>query len=216
MVAAEGGGREIARFIAGARRRSVPERQGWKTCRRSDRAVVAAGKADAALGGVDSKDSLLGANQIQGWFWEAVLGVMDRLVAGDAAGERMAPLILGRRDQIASTGRDKRRMFVEGVLESFVRALPGVICLSIRGLEQRIPSLRFVEPRGFGGGSSRAIVQMIRTSNVSDRRLHHRPSPQHAAGAKGSGVRRSAVRAAAGYQIRRWSFEAWDIPCSSC
>ncbi|MES5488856.1 hypothetical protein QMZ05_39455, partial [Bradyrhizobium sp. INPA03-11B] len=27
-----------------------------------------------ALGGVDSKDSLLRANQIQGFFWEAVLG----------------------------------------------------------------------------------------------------------------------------------------------
>ena len=32
------------------------------------------------LGCVDSWDSLLGANQIQGCFWEAVLGVMDRLV----------------------------------------------------------------------------------------------------------------------------------------
>ena len=39
-------------------------------------------------------DSLLGANQIQGCFWEAVLGVMDRLVLSDAAWERMAPLII--------------------------------------------------------------------------------------------------------------------------
>jgi len=30
-----------------------------------------------ALGSVDSKDSLLGANQIQGAFWEAVLGVKE-------------------------------------------------------------------------------------------------------------------------------------------
>jgi putative transposase len=67
------------------------------------------------LGGVDSKDSLLGANQIQGCFWEAALGVMDRLVLSDAAWERMAPLIIGRPDQKGSTGRDNR-MFVEGVL----------------------------------------------------------------------------------------------------
>src|SRR3984957_9361237 len=67
------------------------------------------------LGCVDSWDSLLGANQIQGCFWEAVLGVMDRLVLSDAAWERMAPLIIGRPDQKGSTGRDNR-MFVEGVL----------------------------------------------------------------------------------------------------
>ncbi len=51
-----------------------------------------------ALGRVDSWDSLLGANQIQGCFWEAVLGVMDRLVLSEAAWERMAPLIMGRPD----------------------------------------------------------------------------------------------------------------------
>jgi hypothetical protein len=45
------------------------------------------------LGCVDSWDSLLGANQIQGCFWEAVLGVMARLVLSEAAWERMAPLI---------------------------------------------------------------------------------------------------------------------------
>jgi len=72
-------------------------------------------KSRRALGGVDSKDSLLGANQIQDCFWEAVLGVMDRLVLSDAAWERMAPLIIGRPDQKGSTGRDNR-MFVEGVL----------------------------------------------------------------------------------------------------
>src|SRR5271169_4572118 len=68
-----------------------------------------------ALGGVDSGDSLLGANQIQGCFWEAVLGVMDRLVLSDAAWERMASLIIGRPDQKGSTGRGNR-MFVEDVL----------------------------------------------------------------------------------------------------
>ena len=70
---------------------------------------------EIALGGVDSKDSLLGANQIQGSFGEAALGVMDRLVLSDVAWERMAPLIIGRPDQKGSTGRDNR-MFVEGVL----------------------------------------------------------------------------------------------------
>jgi hypothetical protein len=42
---------------------------------------------------VDSKDSLLGANQLQGFFWEAVLGVKDRLVLSDATWGRMAPLV---------------------------------------------------------------------------------------------------------------------------
>jgi putative transposase len=70
---------------------------------------------DEPLGPVDSKDSLLSANQIQGFFWEAALGVMDRLVLSDVAWERMAPLIIGRPDQKGSTGRDNR-MFVEGVL----------------------------------------------------------------------------------------------------
>ena len=48
-------------------------------------------------------------------FEEAVLGVLDRLVLSDVAGERMAPLIIGRPDQKGSTCRDNR-MFVEGVL----------------------------------------------------------------------------------------------------
>src|ERR1700722_10779843 len=76
-------------------------------------ALFEAALALDALGCVDSWDSLLGANQIQGCFWEAVLGVMDRLVLSDAAWERMAPLIIGRPDQKGSTGRDNR-MFVEG------------------------------------------------------------------------------------------------------
>jgi hypothetical protein len=67
------------------------------------------------LGGVDSKDSLLGANQLQDFFWETVLGVKDRLVLSDATWGRMAPLVIGRPDQKGSTGRDNR-MFVEGVL----------------------------------------------------------------------------------------------------
>jgi transposase len=60
----------------------------------------------AALGGMDSEDSLLGANQIQGFFWEAVLGVMERLVLSDAAWERMAPLIIGRPVVMADTAYD--------------------------------------------------------------------------------------------------------------
>src|SRR5258708_26830731 len=76
---------------------------------------VQAPSAIKSLGGVDSKDSHLRANQIQGFFWEAVLGVMERLVLSDTAWERMAPLIIGRPDQKGSTGRDNR-MFVDGVL----------------------------------------------------------------------------------------------------
>jgi transposase len=67
------------------------------------------------LGGVDSKDSLLGANQIQGCFWggslgcDGPLGIERRGVgADDAADHRSA-------DQKGSAGRDDR-MFVEGVL----------------------------------------------------------------------------------------------------
>jgi transposase len=64
---------------------------------------------------VDSRDSLLGVNQIQGCFLEGALGVMDRLMLSDAAWERMVPLIIGRPDQKGFTGRDNR-LFVEGVL----------------------------------------------------------------------------------------------------
>ena len=100
------------------------------------------------LGGVDSKDSLLGANQIQGCFWEAVLGVKDRLVLSDATWERMAPLIIGRPDQKGSTGRDNR-MFVEGVLwivrtGSPWRDLPE----GVWRLEQRVPALQSMEHQG--------------------------------------------------------------------
>src|SRR5258708_30163927 len=65
------------------------------------------------LGGVDSKDSLLGANQIQGFFLggslgcEGPFGFERRGVGTDGA--------IGRPDQKGSTGRDNR-MFVEGVL----------------------------------------------------------------------------------------------------
>jgi transposase len=86
-----------------------------ESSRRSYAIDSASGSVFTGLGCVDSKDSLLGANQIQGCFWEAALGVMDRLVLSDAAWERIAPLIIGRPDQKGSTGRDNR-MFVEGVL----------------------------------------------------------------------------------------------------
>ena len=48
----------------------------------------------APLGRVDSKDSLLRANQIQDCVWEAVLGVTDRLVLSDA--HQHAAAALGR------------------------------------------------------------------------------------------------------------------------
>ena len=68
-----------------------------------------------ALGPVDSWDSHLSGVVIQDCFWEAALGVMDRLVLSDDQWETMSGLIIGRPDQCGSTGRDNR-MFVEGVL----------------------------------------------------------------------------------------------------
>ena len=64
---------------------------------------------------MDSKDSLLGANQIQCCLWGVSLGCEESFgfqrcgVGADSA------LIIGRPDQKGSTGRDNR-MFVEGVL----------------------------------------------------------------------------------------------------
>ena len=150
------------------------------------------------LGGVDSKDSLLGANQIQGCFWEAVLGVMERLVLSDAAWERMAPLIIGRPDQKGSTGRDNR-MFVEGVLwivrtGSPWRDLPEAFGdwnsvfrrfsrWSIKGVWWRIFEAMSDDPD---------FEYLIVDSTIV--RAH-----QHAAGAKKGGlkIRRSAARAVA-------------------
>ena len=150
------------------------------------------------LGGVDSKDSLLGANQIQGCFWEAALGVMDRLVLTDAAWERMAPLIIGRPDQKGSTGRDNR-MFVEGVLwivrtGSPWRDLPEAFGdwnsvfrrfsrWSIKGVWRRIFEAMSDDPD---------FEYLIVDSTIV--RAH-----QHAAGAKKGGlkIRRSVARVAA-------------------
>jgi len=84
------------------------ERVGWDNSMR----IAMIGTGYVGLGGVDSKDSLLGAKQIHGFFWEAALGVMDRLVLRNAGWERR-PLIIGRPDQKGSTGRDNR-IFVEG------------------------------------------------------------------------------------------------------
>lgn len=101
----------------------------------------------------------LGANQIQGCFWQAVLGVMDRLVLSDAAWERMAPLIIGRPDQKGSTGRDNR-MFVEGVLWIVRTGAPWRDLPEAFGdLEQRIPSLQPMEPQGRLGAHLRGDVR---------------------------------------------------------
>jgi hypothetical protein len=45
---------------------------------------------------------------IQDCFWEAALGVKDRLVLSDDQWEAMSGLIIGRPDQRGSTGRDNR------------------------------------------------------------------------------------------------------------
>jgi putative transposase len=67
------------------------------------------------LGGVDSKDSLLGANQIQSCFLGGSLGCDGPFGIERCGVGADGPLIIGRPDQKGSTGRDNR-MFVEGVL----------------------------------------------------------------------------------------------------
>ena len=97
----------------------------------------------------------LGSNQIQGCFWEAVLGVMERLVLSEAAWARMAALIIGRPDQKGSTGRDNR-MFVEGCCGSCVRVLPGAIFRRRLAIGTACSGASVDgASKGFGSGSSR-------------------------------------------------------------
>src|ERR1700722_2697492 len=169
-----------------------------------------------ALGCVDSWDSLLGANQIQGCFWEAVLGVMDRLVLSDAAWERMAPLIIGRPDQKGSTGRDNR-MFGEGGLwivrpGSPWRDLPQAFGDWNSGLR------RF--SRWGPKGVWRRIVAAVSDDPDFEFLIIDSTSvraPQHAAGAKKKGlkIKRSAARAAAWARRSIWAFAAWKVRCGS-
>ncbi len=151
-----------------------------------------------ALGGVDTWDSLLGANQIQGCFWEAVLGVMDRLVLSDLAWERMSPLIIGRPDQKGSTGRDNR-MFVEGVLWIVRTGSPW------RDLPEAFGDWNSVFRR-FSRWSLKGIWWRIFEAMSDDPDFEYLivdstiiRAHQHAAGAKKGGlkIRRSAARAAA-------------------
>jgi len=150
------------------------------------------------LGGVDSRDSLLGANQIQGCFWEAVLGVMERLVLSDAAWERMAPLIIGRPDQKGSTGRDNR-MFVEGVLWIVRTGSPW------RDLPEAFGDWNSVFRR-FSRWSLKGVWWRIFEAMSDDPDFEYLivdstivRAHQHAAGAKKGGlkIRRSAARAVA-------------------
>jgi transposase len=149
-----------------------------------------------ALGGVDSKDSLLGANQIQSCFWEAVLGVKSRLVLSDAAWERMAPLIIGRPDQKGSTGRDNR-MFVEGVLWIVRTGSPW------RDLPEAFGDWNSVFRR-FSRWSVKGVWWRIFEAMSDDPDFEYLivdstivRAHQHAAGAKKGGlkIRRSAARA---------------------
>ena len=150
------------------------------------------------LGGVDSKDSLLGANQIQSCFWEAVLGVKSRLVLSDAAWERMAPLIIGRPDQKGSTGRDNR-MFVEGVLWIVRTGSPW------RDLPEAFGDWNSVFRR-FSRWSVKGVWWRIFEAMSDDPDFEYLivdstivRAHQHAAGAKKGGlkIRRSAARAVA-------------------
>ena len=153
---------------------------------------------NSLLGCVDSWDSLLGANQIQGCFWEAVLGVMARLVLSDAAWERMAPLIIGRPDQKGSTGRDNR-MFVEGVLWIVRTGSPW------RDLPQAFGDWNSVFRR-FSRWSLKGVWRRIFAAVSDDPDFEYLiidstivRAHQHAAGAKKKGlkIKRSAARAAA-------------------
>ncbi len=145
---------------------------------------------------MDSKDSLLGANQIQGFFLggslgcEGPFGFERRGVGTDGA--------IGRPDQKGSTGRDNR-MFVEGVLwivrtGSPWRDLPEAFGdwnsvfrrfsrWSIKGVWWRIFETMSDDPD---------FEYLIIDSTIV--RAH-----QHAAGAKKGGlkIRRSAARAVA-------------------
>ena len=154
--------------------------------------------SERALGSVDSKDSLLGANQIQSCFWEAALGVMDRLVLSDATWERMAPLIIGRPDQKGSTGRDNR-MFVEGVLWIVRTGSPW------RDLPEAFGDWNSVFRR-FSRWSLKGVWWRIFEAMSDDPDFEYLivdstivRAHQHAAGAKKGGlkIRRLAVRAAA-------------------
>jgi transposase len=153
-------------------------------------------RSSTALGGVDSKDSLLGANQIQSCFWEAVLGVKSRLVLSDAAWERMAPLIIGRPDQKGSTGRDNR-MFVEGVLWIVRTGSPW------RDLPEAFGDWNSVFRR-FSRWSVKGVWWRIFEAMSDDPDFEYLivdstivRAHQHAAGAKKGGlkIRRSAARA---------------------
>src|SRR3978361_1450095 len=130
---------------------------------------------------------------------------MDRLVLGDTAWERIAPLIIGRPDQKGSTGRDNR-MFVEGVLwivrtGSPWRDLPAAFGdwnsvfrrfsrWSIKGVWWRIFETMSDDPD---------FEYLIIDSTIVQ-------AHQHAAGAKKGGlkIRRSAARAEAGAQRATW------------
>ena len=89
---------------------------------------------------------------------------MNRLVLSDAAWERMAPLIIGRPDQKGSTGREIGCSW-KACLGSFVRALPGVICMKHSGIGTVYPSLQSLELKGVWWRISRQCP-MIRTSNI--------------------------------------------------
>jgi Putative transposase of IS4/5 family (DUF4096) len=99
-------------------------------------------------------------------FWEAALGVMDRLVLSDAAWERMAPLIIGRPDQKGSTGRDNR-MFVEGVLWIVRTGSPWRDLPEAFG-EWNSVFRRFIRwsINGVFGGESSRRCPMIQPSNI--------------------------------------------------
>jgi hypothetical protein len=147
-----------------ARQRLKMKRLGLPEAGLSDAGMFGC-SSTVGLGRVDSRDSLLGANQIQDCFWGGSLGC-DGSVGFERCG-------LG-----ADSSADHRSTDEEGSTSatigcswkvcfgSFVRALPGVIYLkhSETGTACSGGSVDGAS-KGFGGGSSRRCPT-IRTSNI--------------------------------------------------
>ena len=117
----------------------------WR--RLDERIEDLSGKIDA-LGGVDSKDSLLGANQIQGCFWggrlgcDGPFGIERRGVGADGAADHRAPRSEGLHR--ARQPDVRGRCAVDRAYGVSLARSPG----GLRRLEQRVPALQSMEHQG--------------------------------------------------------------------
>lgn len=125
------------------------------------------------------------------------MGVMDRLVLGDAQWNRISGLIIGRPDQRGSTGRDNR-MFLEGVLWIVRTGAPW------RDLPEAFGEWNSVFRR-FSRWSEKGVWTRLFEAMSDDPDFEYLivdstivRAHQHASGAKGGlKIRRSDARAAA-------------------